>query len=340
MKLNLLPKTISQAKAARAAIVFSIILFALLTGGGVMAMIWSQDQLQKAKDVVADLKPKADQVVANARIAETKMTENASLFRNVALANAMLDHNRKYPELYTSLLPYIPAYYRLQSMNAAPAGPGQSQVTLVGVLKSFQQYADLTLVLRRIPDVMSVSRAGFQPLETYVPGLSADDQIAMPIRPGEGRVPLDPIDRLNYYIAQAQEPGGFVGTGGFGTEDMTTPRGAMPEWSVVTMTLVINRDLQTPDPGATLGSPSGSVGTALGTPGGTGGGAGGAAGGRGGPMGLGGPAAGGPPAGIGFGGAAGGPPPGALGRGGPTGPPAGVGGPPAGAIPGGVGGGR
>ncbi|MCW5944019.1 MAG: hypothetical protein KIS66_17450 [Fimbriimonadaceae bacterium] len=303
MKLNLLPKTISEAKAGRAAIVFSILLFIILLGAGGALYAYSDQQLKQARDRVAALKPDYDRVVANARVAETKMADASQLYRNASLAEAMLAHNTKYPDLYDELFQYIPSYYRLISMSAAPIGSGQCQVTLVGTLQTFQQYADITLALRRFPDVVSVQRSGYQIIERYVPNLQIGDQVAYPIRPGEAPIPTDPIDRMNYLIANAQGSSGFQGIGGFGSEDSFTPRGAMLDWSVVTMTLIVSRDLQVPDPNATLGAPAGgSAG---------GGGFAGVPGGR----------IGGPPAGVG----------------GPGGPPPGFGGPPAGSIPRGIG---
>lgn len=304
MKLNLLPKTISEAKAGRAAIVFSILLFIILLGAAGGLYAYSDQQLKQARDRVAALKPDYDRVVANARVAETKMSDAAQLYRNANLAQAMLAHNTKYPDLYDDLFQYIPAYYRLISMTATPIGAGQCQVTLVGTLQTFQQYADITLALRRFPDVVSVQRSGYQVIERYVPNLQIGDQVAYPIRPGEAPIPTDPIDRMNYLIANAQGTTGFQGIGGFGSEDTFTPRGAMQDWSIVTMTLIVSRDLQVPDPNATLGAPGG-------------GGAGGSA-----------PAVG-----------RGGPPPGLLppGAGGRAGPPPGFAGPPAGSVPPGIG---
>lgn len=293
MKLNLLPKTVSEAGATRTAIILSVVVFLLLLGVGAGAMVWSNAELAKARERVAALQPEYQRVQENSRLAEAKMAENAALIRNVALAQAMLEHNTKYPDLYDDLRGYIPPYYRLQSMSATPGGPGTCQVVLVGVLQTFQQYADLAIALRRIPDVIAVSRAGFTPLDQYVPNLVIGDQTAEPVRPGEPRLPQDPIDRLNFLIAQAQQGSGFTGVGGFGTGDPEQPRGAMPDWSVVTMTLVLARDIQTPDPGATLGSQGMGAGQGTGGPAGFGGPMGGPPGGPGGPP------FGGPPGGMG-----------------------------------------
>jgi hypothetical protein len=216
------------------------------------------------------------------------LPEVAALMKNVSLAQAMIAHNDKYPDLYNSLRRYIPPFYRLTSMSASPASDTQSVMTLTGTLTSYQQYADLMLALMRNPEAVSVSRSGYQADEAYVPQITEIDQLGRPRKPGETPIPDDPLQRLAFFEAQGAQQAGFTGVGNFGTGNDNT-RQAMPGESLVTVQVILNHPLQVPNPSATLGA------------GGTqGGGAPGGGGGRGGPMGAGpgAPAAGGPSVGV------------------------------------------
>jgi hypothetical protein len=118
------------------------------------------------------------------------------------------------------------------------------------LLKSYQQFADLMVALLRNREVRSVSRSGFTDVDPYIPEISQVDQVGRPRKPGQDPIPDDPLLRLQQQQSQGTLQG-FTGEGGFGTVD-TGPRGAMPGHSVVTVTLVIARNLQTPVPKATL----------------------------------------------------------------------------------------
>ena len=83
-----------------------------------------------------------------------------------------------------------------------------------------------------------------------VPNLSQADQIAAPRLPSQAALPTDPLQRLTFFEGQSQ-PQGYTGVGNFGSGTDAT-RGAMPGQSLVTVQVVINANLQTPNPRATL----------------------------------------------------------------------------------------
>ncbi len=252
MKLNLLPQSVSKAGALRGAIVAAVVLAlaGIAIGAGLIAVSAGakasakQDAIDKQK-LAADAKATADQ--ADAQIAAATV-----ITRNQKLAEAMNEHNRKYVDLYRDVLRYVPAYYRVTSLNAVPQAEGVTTVTVSGYLETYRQYADLAIALWKIPDAVSVSRAGYEIDSAAVPPLTESDQVGAPIRPGESPLPSDQLELLEALQSRAaSQPEGFLNQGGFGTLDDTN-RGAMPGYSQVTMTLTIARDMRTPDPRATI----------------------------------------------------------------------------------------
>jgi hypothetical protein len=239
-------------------------------------ILYSRDLKDRMKAVVDQRQPEYERVRTLAAKADDIITQGRPIMVNTSLAKAMDAHNTKYPDLYDEIRRYIPSFYRIRQMAATPAGPGTSTVTLSGYLQTQQQYADLMLALMRIPGAQSVSRDGYQITAPKVPKLTEPDQTGRPLRPGEGAVPTDPLDRLNYYIAQGSTSG-FENVGSFGSGD-NAERGAMPGYSLVNVAIVVNRDLMVPDPRGTLGGigaltgtptfgpPGGAPGTAPGTP--------------------------------------------------------------------------
>jgi len=264
MKLNLLPQSVSKAGAARGMLAVAVLMAVIGIVLAVGLTITSRGMLDTAKNnaiskqqLAADAKATSDQ--ADAQIAAATI-----ITKNQKLAEAMDAHNRKYVDLYRDVLRYVPAYYRLESMRATSVGPNQSTVTMVGYIDSFRQYADLAIALWKIPEATSVARAGYTIDDPSVQALSESDQVGTAIRPGETPLPSDPLARMDAMIAQAaSEPRGFLNQGGYGTTDVNSPRGAMPGYSQVTMTVNLARDIQTPDPRATIAS-----GGAPATPGG------------------------------------------------------------------------
>ncbi len=306
MKLNLLPTYVSSEGRSVVGVVVGVVLLAVGVGAAFLMMTSAQAAVD---DAVANAnRYGADHQAAlkNVRDSETVIAEATDFDTNIKLSEAMLAHSTIYPDLYDTVIQHIPGNLRLTALTAQPAGPGSVVINLTGTVASFQEYADITLNLYKIPGAVSVARSGFVSDNQVRPGLNTTDQLGTPVDQGEGNLPSDPIDRMNEIIRRAgDEPTGYLNTGGFGTEAET--KGAMPGSSLVTFTVTMATllDMSAPDPRATLGG--GGGGTQ----------AGGFGGGFGAPAGAGGPPAGfgGPPPGVG------GPPPGV------GGPPAGVGGP-------------
>jgi hypothetical protein len=250
MKLNLLPTYVGKERQTKLAAVVAVLIAALGIAAAVWMVITPQQRLERVTEHVnaeratynnlVQLSAKADEIISKAQV----------IIRNINLADAMRQHTYEYPAVYDEIKQYIPSFFRVNQMSAEASDAGVSVVTLTGVIRTYQQYADLVLALLKDPNVVSVTRSGFQNTDPYVPELSPVDQTGRPIKPGEDPIPDDPLARLDYYIARGRTTG-FTGTGGFGTDD-TGGRGAMPEWSQVTLTVVIRKNLLTPNPTATL----------------------------------------------------------------------------------------
>ena len=202
------------------------------------------EQLSRAQEAQS-ISQKADAIMSSENV--------ALVVRNINLAQAMEAHSKVYPELYNMVRGYIPSFFRLTSLSAAPAGATTSTVTMTGTITTYQQYADVMLALWRMPGAISVSRTGYQLNDPYIPGLTPQDQIGRAVSPNEGNLPDDPMQRLAAMESNAQ-PNSYQNVGNFGG-DPTLTRGAMPTESLVTIQVTLNKDIETPDPRATLSSP-------------------------------------------------------------------------------------
>ncbi|HJP82300.1 MAG TPA: hypothetical protein VJ835_02240 [Fimbriimonadaceae bacterium] len=251
MKLNLLPTYVSKGNQAKTATVVSVLLALLGVLGAVGMIFISKDQLQKAREDAESKMEQAARAVKVSQQADQVVNDAQMIIRNINLADAMIKHNDAYPDLYRDVKPYLPGFFRVTSMSAAPIDAATSRLTVSGTVKTYQQYADLTVALFRIPGATSVGRGGYNNVDPYIPAITDVDQNGRPIKPGQAPIPDNRYDRLAYYQGQASVPS-FTGQGGFGTADKTQSRGAMPGYSLVTLTVDLPRPLQTPDPRSTL----------------------------------------------------------------------------------------
>lgn len=257
MKLNLLPTNVSRATSAKPAIVASVLIGAASIAGAVLMVLSSRAELDAARTSAEALQPEYQ---ATQTLQQNVTAANASLSLingNVQLAQSMIAHNDKYPNLYNALRPYIPSFFRVTEMRATPAGAQGTTVQITGVIGSYQQYADLMLALLRIPapygPPVAVTRSGFTLNDMIVPALSEQDQTGRPRRPAEEPVPDDPLERLEFLINRASSaPTGYLSQGGFGSQSRTEPRLAREGESVITVTIVLPYNLQAPDPSASL----------------------------------------------------------------------------------------
>lgn len=250
MKLNLLPTYVSKEKSAKAAWFLAVVIAGASIAGAVFLSSTSKAELDKAKDEAQQYVATAQEAVRISREADTIIAQARQIIVNIDLANAMMKHSAVYPNLYDDIRNYVPTFFRVTSMSATPVGPTQCTISMTGVVHTNQEYADLMLALLRIPGAAAVSRDGYQITDKFVPSLNEEDQTGMPIGPGESNIPDDPMRRLDYFMSQAS-PQGFQGVGNFGTDELV--RGAMPNWSQVTVSVVLNdRSIQAPDHRATL----------------------------------------------------------------------------------------
>lgn len=259
MKLNLLPTHVSKEGQSKIAGISSAVLALASIGAGIVAVGYSSDQLAKAKARVAEVQPAYEAAMATSKRADEIMASSIVIDRNVKLANAMMEHNKVYPDLYREVLSYVPSFFRVNSIAAAPANESTCTVTMTGVLQTYQQYADIMLAMLRIPGATNVTRAGFTDVRKNVPALNENDQIGLPVKPGEPNLPSDPLRRLDDMIARAgQAPTGYLNANGFGSN--APQKGAMPDWSQVTITVTLARNIMTPLPMATLKAQGGATG--------------------------------------------------------------------------------
>lgn len=250
MKLNLLPQTVAKRSSAPIFIILAILIVLAASAGSAYMVVQSKADLKAAVDERDGLLAAYSNNAATAAQADVVIQQATNFDRNVKLVEAAAKHNNVYPDLYDSLFPYIPAWYRIQSINAVGSG-GQATVTMVGHIDTFQQYADLAIALWRIPDVISVQRAGYAPKLPAVLPLTPDRQTNVSVKAGESPLPDDVQQRIEILKGQAAAvPTGYVGVGGFGTE--AVPKGDTLTSQTVTMTVLLSRNLQVPVPAATL----------------------------------------------------------------------------------------
>lgn len=271
MKLNLLPTGVGKEKQVKVAVVLAVLILLVGVAGAIFMVIIPAQKIERLDAQIVEERAIYSKLVERAQLANTIITSAQVLIRDYNLADAMLKHSTVYPDLYDEMNRYYPSFFRVNSTSAQPSSPDTALVQVTGVLKTYQQYADLMLAILRNPNVVSVTRAGFTRTDPFVPQLTPQDQKGKPIRPGDEPIPDNPLDRLNYYIGKGQTSG-FTGTGGFGTDDLGA-RGAMPDWSQITLSIVVRKALMTPDPQATLaqsgGAPApGATGRRGGGPGG------------------------------------------------------------------------
>jgi len=261
VKLNLLPKIVdTTGRAKRAFFGGLVVLIASIVGAYMMASI-SSARVKKAQDAVADAQPKYDNAVKVAADADAIMTRPAlkQLVVNTALAKSMTAANRLYPDLYDFVKPYIPAFFRITNLSATPIDATSCVVNMTGTVKNAQQYADLTLALLRIPGATAVTRAGFQAEDMVVPAITVGDQNAHPRLESKPPIPDDPLERLTYFENETS-PTGYLNAGNFGITEAGTMKLARPGESVITVSVVVPRNIQTPNPRATINSLAGGGG--------------------------------------------------------------------------------
>lgn len=271
MKLNLLPKIVdTTGRAKRAFLGGALVLIASIAGAFYMATT-SAARVTKSAEYVSTAKPMYDKAVNVATEADNIMARPAvrQLVVNTALANAMTSANRLYPDLYDFVKPYIPGFFRITTLGATPLDGKSCSVNMTGTVKNAQEYADLMLALLRIPGATTVSRAGYQGDDVTVPELTLVDQQGKPKKESKAPIPDDALDRLQYFQDEASATG-YLNAGNFGNTQEGTEKGARPGESVITVTVTLPKNIQTPNPRATIQSLAGGGTPAIPTAGGAG----------------------------------------------------------------------
>lgn len=284
MKLNLLPTYVKKGAQGRSFFILGLALALVGVGGAAFMNVASGGKVKAAREEMDAAKVEADRVVALASAADEVAKLGAEPKSHLDLYKAMDEHNRKYTAFYTMVRGYVPNYMRVNAMSVTPISETSCQLNLTGVIKTFQQYADTTIALMRIPGAKSVTRANFNLNDMYVPGLNETDNVALPYLLSDGRKPpmvssgpdKGPDAQLAYLVGVASKAEqGFTGTGNFGTPGIDA-RHAMPDWSEVTYAIILEADPSLPaDKQPNLNflvpNPRQSVGAGAGAPGGAGG---------------------------------------------------------------------
>ena len=223
MKLNLLPKTVSKNVQSKTMLMVMTILVLVSLVGAFMYNRKLNGDLQSYKDESAQLEANAEKVRQTQKHAEEIIADAAIVLTNSSLVNKIDEANKAYPDLYDEVRKHIPSFYRLRSMEAASHGAESCTVTLTGYLKTFQQYSDIMLSLLRMPGLVSIARAGYNPVAPGNEGPFAynpDNPERGPI-PGESEVIITMVVAKDLTAPDARETlqaaaagGGTGGTGG------------------------------------------------------------------------------------------------------------------------------
>jgi hypothetical protein len=286
MKLNLLPTYVTKGAQGRSLFFISCAILAASAVGAFFLNASTSAARNKAREEMDAAKVAADAVNARSLAAQTVANVGIEIQRNLDLHDAMQRQNTKYTDFYRMVRQYVPSYMRVNNMAVSPIDENTCQLSITGVMRSYQNYSDACLALLRIPGALQVGRAGFNLNDDYIPNLQEDDNVGLPHRLVDGRKPptvstgLDrgPDSQLAYLTGLAsQASDGFTGTGGFGTPT-NDARTAMPDWSDVTFNVILakdpslppdkqpNVDFRTPNPRQALAPVSGAPAAAPGAP--------------------------------------------------------------------------
>lgn len=260
MKLNLLPKIVDTTGRAKRAFFGGLFILIASIVGAFMMVTTSSNRLAESADSVSKAKPMYDRAVAVSTDADNIMARPAvrQLVVNTALANSMIGSNRLYPDLFDYVKPYIPGFFRITTLGATPLDGKTCIVNMTGTVKNAQQYADLMLALLRIPGATAVTRAGYQGDDVIVPELTLIDQQGKPRKESKAPIPDDGLARLQYFQDEAS-PKGYLNAGHFGETEYGIEKGARPGESVIAVTVTLPKNIQTPNPRATIQSLAGSA---------------------------------------------------------------------------------
>jgi len=239
MKLNLVPKHVAKGGQGLIAAGIGVVVAVVGVAAAVFLISGASGRLAAAKEAYNGKLSEANRVVETAAQADVIAQKATEIVRNQKLAEAMLNKNTAYTNLYRGVLGFVPDFFRPTSISAVPNGETEAVITMSGRISSFQQYADLMLALMKIPGAKSVTRNGYNVNGPFVPAVTEGDPNANVIKRNNQPLPSDPIERMNRVIADASSaPSGFLGTGNFGNEE-PGQRGAMPGDSEVTVSVVL-----------------------------------------------------------------------------------------------------
>jgi hypothetical protein len=266
LKLNLLPKIVDTTGRAKRAFFGGLLVFAASCVAAFMMVKISGERLQTSKDSVATAQPLYDAAVKTANDADAIMAkpELRQLVVNTALAKQMNAANRIYPDLYDSVIPYIPAFFRITRLSASPIDATTCTVNMTGTVKNAQQYADLMLALLRIKGAISVTRADFQAEDVIVPPLTEVDQNGRPRKESAAPIPDDPLARLAYFQTETV-PKGYFDSGNYGNTEAGVTKTVRPGESLITVSVALPRNIQTPNPRETIRTLAGGAPSTTGT---------------------------------------------------------------------------
>ena len=206
MKLNLLPHYQDPGLQSKKAIQRGGVGVLCALAVSLFLIFWSGLGLGEAQAEIEALEPEAQLAYRTALRADEIMKGAAFLTTDLKLAEAIQKQNQNAITLFQEVMEYLPSFFRLTSLNAAPKGEQDAVVVLEGVIHSYQEYADLMLALLRMPDVSKVQRSKPDIKESPVPPLVPEDQIGISVLAGSPRIPSEPLKRMDVMIAEAAKP--------------------------------------------------------------------------------------------------------------------------------------
>lgn len=263
MKLNLLPICETQETTLKKTIfLMGAVLLGTIAASTVMA-IYSNSRIQASKQKAEELEPQAAFAYRRAMQANSIIKSGTLLERNMRLEEAIEKHNAAQIHLMNDVLQYIPGFFRVTSLTIAPRGAQDSLVTITGIVRTYQQYADVMMALMRMPGATQSFRFGFESKERYVPPLIEMDQAGQPIKPGQVRLPDDPWKRfeirMDTMLKGTQEGGNHSHSAIYNMNPQTKKNDPVPptpnESEVTLYVQVANRPMQVPNPRQTLAAP-------------------------------------------------------------------------------------
>jgi Tfp pilus assembly protein PilN len=249
MKINLLKKNIAHNENQNRVIIAMVAAVLCCACICFVAVQYLSSQFNNLQEEVAQSETQVAYAYMTSKKADEIIKSGTYIQRNTNLFQSIQNHNHAYVDLYKKVMDYIPAFFRLIEISATPQNQNECLVKMVGIVRSYQEYANLMIAFSRMPNLIKVYRKGFEPKEKYVPGLIKEDQRGTPIQQGGNRIPSEVSleSRMAYEQSAKSEaiPGQSTGE--------TNVVSAFSDESEITVYLLLGQtNMKVPNPYLTL----------------------------------------------------------------------------------------